>query len=180
MRGGDALEEDSGVGLEEVSVDPSSPGVERLAERLRPVHVLHHRVALLDVVPSAANSAIFSMSQSEPNLQNLKIEEEVSRLGRAGARPPVPGIEDEHVGAEPVACLVDGVQLEYSPGLLVDNVHQVVRQVVHDRHVELLHIPESDTQIPWLFSRQPIWHNNVRAATERLTATASQDIVHSY
>jgi len=48
-----SLEEDSGTGLGEVGVDPSSPGLQRLGEGLGPVHVLHGRVAVLDVVPTA-------------------------------------------------------------------------------------------------------------------------------
>ena len=49
-----SLEEDFGGGLEEVGVDPSGPGLEPLGEGLDPVHVLHDRVAILDVVPAAA------------------------------------------------------------------------------------------------------------------------------
>lgn len=52
----DPLEEDLGVGLDKVSVDPPGPGVQRLGEGLRAVHVLHDRVAHLDVVPAAGTS----------------------------------------------------------------------------------------------------------------------------
>lgn len=58
MRGRDALEEDLGVGVDKVGVDPPGPGVQRLGERLRAVHVLHHRAAHLDVVPAAQKRSI--------------------------------------------------------------------------------------------------------------------------
>lgn len=60
----------------------------------------------------------------------------------------MPGVEDEHVGGEPVAGLVDGVQLEDAPAgvRLRHEVHQVVRQVVHDGHVVVLLAPPSRKQ----------------------------------
>jgi hypothetical protein len=54
VRGRDPLEEDFSAGMEKVGIDPSSPGVQRFGEGHRPVHVLHHLAALLDVVPAAA------------------------------------------------------------------------------------------------------------------------------
>jgi hypothetical protein len=68
-----------------------------------------------------------------------KRQTEPLRLRRPGARPPVPRVEDEDVGGEPVAGLVDGVELEDAAGLVLHEVHKVVRQVVHHRHVVVLH-----------------------------------------
>jgi hypothetical protein len=54
-----SLEEDSGAGLKEVGVDPSGPGLQRLGECLGPIHVLHDRVAILDVIPAACSKDFF-------------------------------------------------------------------------------------------------------------------------
>jgi hypothetical protein len=51
----------------------------------------------------------------------------------------VPRVEDEDVGDEPVAGLVDGVEPEDAVWLVLHEVHQVVRQVVHHRRVVVLH-----------------------------------------
>lgn len=53
---GDSEEEDFGFGRIDVEVDPPGPGGEAFVVSHVAVHVLHHSVAVLNVIPSANSS----------------------------------------------------------------------------------------------------------------------------
>ena len=69
---------------------------------------------------------------------NGRLDGTFSRLGGSPGRPPMPCVEDEHVSAEPDSATLDGVELKNSSNLLSDNVHQIMGEVVHHRHVVVL------------------------------------------
>jgi hypothetical protein len=87
------------------------------------------------------------------------------RLVPAGVRPPVPGVEDDHAGAEP-GVAGDGVELKHPADGLLDDVHQVGAPVVRHRQRVVLHPPR--TLVGNRFRGRPtVRHTRVNTETEQ-------------
>jgi hypothetical protein len=139
VRGRHGLEEDTGLGLIEVEVHPAGPGGEAALERHRAVHVLVVSPRLAHVVPPASTDHQAHSHYRPEGIAMCSSTLPSVPLHRAGVRPPVAGVEGEHVGVAPrLSVLGDVVQHQHPLPLDHVDVHQVRRAVEGYRHLVLL------------------------------------------
>lgn len=71
---------------------------------------------------------------------NIMAVEIIIRLRFSSVGPPVPRVEDQHVHPFPRIPSLDGIELENSPDVLSDYVHQVGRAIQKNAYSIVLQI----------------------------------------
>lgn len=123
MRWRDSLVEDFSCGWIDAGAHPSGPCGQCLGESLGAVHVLQNLVAVLNKVPSAPQSFPQGFAPKIKVKERKELWMPSLRLGGSPGRPPMPCVEDEHVGAEPDLATLYRIEVENPSNLLADNVH---------------------------------------------------------